>query len=392
MTLREEQERVQKAVGNSLSHMQADPWLARRVLANAKGEKPVGKKISVLMILAIILIILSMTAALAAGLGLFGELAQSQDADDRLPALEEASESVSASLTTEDGIMIEIGQAYYEGNRVFMSYRMSGNHASVELHEGAPEGEYSWQLELENTIAAETFRDDVPELQRLNAWLDGKSQRWGISSYATIHDGLFLEDGTYLDIIGGDNCVQEDGSITGWKECKIPKDRLADTLTFKAVLFRSRNIIFQDGATYKSFSERLGNTDVFFTLNRNDHYEYLKGSFRHEQYEASAEFALGKVDLKGTVHLIAPEAWVKAWTEWETVGNLDIIMNWNLYQNGKRIGETGVQSVRAEGTKDMVFELLYPHLTSITGLSLVPDYSQSGEHPDEAIPLEQIVE
>lgn len=391
MTLREEQERVQKAVGNSLSHVQADPWLARRVLANAKGEEPMGKKISVLMILVIALTIVSMTAALAAGLGLFGELAQSQGADDRLPALEEASESVSASLTTEDGITIEIDQAYYEGDRVFMSYRMSGNHASAELHEGAPEGEYPWQLELENTIAAETFGNDVPELQRLNAWLDGKGQRWGISSYATVHDGLYLEDGTYLDIIGGDSYVQEDGSITGWKECKIPKDRLADTLTFKTVLFRGREVIFQDGATYKSFYEGLGNTDVFFTLNRNSRYEYLKGSFQQEQYQASAEFALGKVDLKGTVHLTAPEAWVKAWMDWESEEKLDMIMDWNLYQNGKLIGTAGVQSIREAGTQDIEFDLLYPHTASAAGLTLVPDYSQSGEHPEEAIRLEQIV-
>ena len=46
MTLHEEQERVQKAVSNSLAHVQEDPWLAQRVLANAKGEEPVVKKIS----------------------------------------------------------------------------------------------------------------------------------------------------------------------------------------------------------------------------------------------------------------------------------------------------------------------------------------------------------
>ena len=46
MTLHEEQERVQKAVGNSLSYVKEDPWLTQRVLANAKGEEPVVKKIT----------------------------------------------------------------------------------------------------------------------------------------------------------------------------------------------------------------------------------------------------------------------------------------------------------------------------------------------------------
>ena len=55
MTLHEEQERVQKAVSNSLSHMQEDPWLTQRVLANAKGEEPVKKKLSTALVLCIVL-------------------------------------------------------------------------------------------------------------------------------------------------------------------------------------------------------------------------------------------------------------------------------------------------------------------------------------------------
>ena len=55
MTLREEQERVQKAVQNSLAHVREDPWLTQRVLANAKGEEPVKRKISLTLVLSIVL-------------------------------------------------------------------------------------------------------------------------------------------------------------------------------------------------------------------------------------------------------------------------------------------------------------------------------------------------
>ena len=55
MTLHEEQERVQKAVSNSLSHVQEDPWLTQRVLANVKGEEPVKKKLSTALVLCIVL-------------------------------------------------------------------------------------------------------------------------------------------------------------------------------------------------------------------------------------------------------------------------------------------------------------------------------------------------
>ena len=65
MNLHEEQKRVQKAVSNTLTHVQEDPWLTQRVLANTKGEEPVVKKISVSMILAIVLLCLAVTAIAA---------------------------------------------------------------------------------------------------------------------------------------------------------------------------------------------------------------------------------------------------------------------------------------------------------------------------------------
>lgn len=57
MTLHEEQERVQKAVHNSFSCLREDPWLAQRVLANAKGEKPVKKKLSTALVICIIAVL-----------------------------------------------------------------------------------------------------------------------------------------------------------------------------------------------------------------------------------------------------------------------------------------------------------------------------------------------
>ncbi len=55
MTLHEEQEKVQKAVSDSFSYLQEDPWLMQRVLANVKGEEPVKKKVSAALVLCIIL-------------------------------------------------------------------------------------------------------------------------------------------------------------------------------------------------------------------------------------------------------------------------------------------------------------------------------------------------
>lgn len=67
MTLHEEQKKVQKAVEKTLAFVQEDPWLAQRVLANAKGEEPVVKKISAAFVLIMVLAVITVTA-LAAGI------------------------------------------------------------------------------------------------------------------------------------------------------------------------------------------------------------------------------------------------------------------------------------------------------------------------------------
>ena len=84
MNLHEEQQKVQKAMNTTLSGLQEDPWLAQRVLANVKGEEPVKKKLSVSAILVIVLVAVSITAALAVGwVSKIGEMYNMNDNTER---------------------------------------------------------------------------------------------------------------------------------------------------------------------------------------------------------------------------------------------------------------------------------------------------------------------
>ena len=381
---------IRAAIDDCTKGIDDAPSLQYQIARKAKGEEPVAKKISASAILVIVLIVVSMTAALAAGLGLFGELSQNQDSKGKLTELENISETVSASITTEDGITIEIGQAYYEGNRVYVSYRLSGNLASAALYEGIPEKDIVWTETLENFVCAEQLVNDRPELQKLNAWLDGKGQRWGTTVEAGMHDGMHLEDGTRLDIIDGDDVIQKDGSVLGWREFEIPEEKQKDTITIKARLFRTKQIIFQDGSTLKRKVERGEETEVFFSLHRNDNYIYLKGTFSTDAYQAQAELALGKVDMHGTIRVTSPE-WAKIWLDLEALEKMDIIDSWNLYQNGQLISTHGTEGMRAVENEGLIYELVLPRMDNVEGLTLVPEYGKSGEHQDEAISIEKIV-
>ena len=57
-----QKEQVRHSVDARLSGLQGDPWLAQRILANAKGEVKMKKKLSVGLILAIVLVLVAVTA------------------------------------------------------------------------------------------------------------------------------------------------------------------------------------------------------------------------------------------------------------------------------------------------------------------------------------------
>ena len=380
---------VQSSMNRALSGLKENPFLAQRVIAEAaeKEGKIVKKKLSVSLILVIVLLAVLCMTALAAGLGLFGRLSGLFEwADTRLPQIDEAAEEVGASVTTEEGITVTVEQAYYENNRVFVSYRLSGPYHTAEYHEGAPEGEQSWEEELPDTLMKDYYSPMGEEGRKMAGFLDGKSQRWVSKRDYFLHDGIFLDSGEYLDIIGGDFTVDEDGSQIGWKECEIPEDLVQDTLNFKLVLISGTTLSFQDGTTFRTRGERLpGETDIPFTLTRNTDFIRYSGSFSNDVYRAEASFELGKIDLKGQIHVFGPAAWQQALVDWESTE--DSIWSWNAAVNGEPAEIIDESNWPGETEGECVFELVLTGIRPGDVLTLFPSYSASDEHPGEAMTL-----
>ena len=270
------------------------------------------------LIFAVSLLMLSVSAAEEAEAGLFGELIATDYSDERLAALDAAAEKVSVSQTA-GSATVEVSQAYYEGNRVFISYTVSGP--------------------------------------------------------AEVLDGLELENGSYADIIAGGEAPQENGPAIGWKECVVPEDETADPQTF-CLAYR----------TPESEEKRL----LSFTVRHNVCDRYLQGVSQTASFQAQASLYTGKVDLMGTVRIISPEqaaSW-SAWMEGAEDTGTDVIGSWNLYQNGEPVSVDLFGAAEVNGTDEVVFSVMFPFLEDLSGLTLVPEYSEGGEKPDEAIVLE----
>jgi len=264
------------------------------------------------------LFFLSAVAAAGSEAGVFGELIDSDCTDERLSALDQAAETISVSQTAGDAT-VEVCQAYYEGNRIFVSYRASGS--------------------------------------------------------VMVLDGLEMNDGAYADIIAGGEKDAGNGMIIGWKECIVPEDELAETQTF-----------------YLAY--RAGDSGekglLQFTVKQHAYDQYLQGASQTGSYQAWAILYMGKVDLKGIVSIRSSEqaaGWI-AWQEGEEGTGTDVIACWNLYRNGEFVSGDLFGASEVNGTEEVIFAVMFPFMEDLSGLTLVPEYSEAGEKTDEALVLE----
>ena len=347
------------------------------------------RTISAGLVLAVILILGTLTTALAAGLGLFAQLGQGKYADERLPDLDAASSPVGETVTTDDGYTVTIEQAYYDGSRLIISYRLTGDWSRMEFGEGAPD--HVLRDEDPDAMYTIAFDGDDPDSMRLEDWLNRGKECWARHSFASLHDGLYLMDGTYLDIFYGDFETLDDGGVIGWKECHVPAERAAETLECKAVLFRGETIYYQDGNGIHTDYTRGEQTDIPFTVRKSDSPKVFTGRFLvNDVYTAQASLALSPFDLTGTVTLRCCEDWYRAWDDWDYQRQSDLIYDWALYAGDELvINRWTVEGVHTEAPNTLVFELMMRTGGHTDDLRLVPVYEDSGEHPDEAIKLTQ---
>ena len=271
------------------------------------------KKKSIALLLCCVFILAAPAAAWA---GVFGVFAAEEGSDERLPLLDEIAEPVAVSPDAgQTGV--EVCQSFYEGNHIYVSYRVT---------------------------------------------------KPGIM----VHDGLELDGGAYADIVAGDEAPMEDGTVAGWKECVVPEEEIRDAQTFFLVFT----------------GPEKGRAS--FTVNRRDYSRRLRGASAAETCRAEAELAAGLLDIRGSVRLYSPEqaaGWL-AWQDGEDDGSGDTVVSWILYQDGEPVSGDLYGACFVDGTEEVVFELMFPLMDDLHGLSLVPEYSASGEKPEEAVPLE----
>ena len=384
--MEQDKQKVRAAIADCLSGVEALPSMRADILRAAKGEKKVKRKMNMGLVLALILVLLSTTVAVAAELGLFGQIGQQEHADGRLPKLEQVSAVMDKAFDVGNGVTVTVHQAYYDGSRVFISYSVSGSHDVLETGTGKPDLA-NYDQKYDGVIFSEMYFVEGPNGQALISWLDGSEPRWAKTTSVNVHDGLQIGD-EYLDIIGGEFYYLEDGTLMSWKECEVPAELAADEVTFSIGVFTTGSTYYQTAEALYTFGTERGETTWHdFTVKKTEASTPLTGFSSGDGWHAKAKLTASAIDVKGEIAVKCPESWVEYWETWDAPKDVDCITDWMLYVDDQKAADWCVEGVSPSCDTQLIFRISCK-LDAITpDMKLVPKYRYSGEKPEEAIVL-----
>ena len=383
----QEKRKINEAVASCLSGVEALPSMRAEILRAAKGEQKVKHSMNKGLVLALILVLLSTTVAVAAEWGLFGLIGQQENADVRLPALDTVATPVGQVFNTPEGVTVTIDQAYYDGSRVFISYKLEGPHDVLQTGTGKPDL-VNYDQKYDNVLYRDMWYADSPNGQEMMAWLDGSEARWATRTSVNVHDGMQIGE-EYLDIIGGEYYYLEDGSLMSWKECLVPAELAADEVTFSIGTFTVSHTYYQTPEALYTFGADISETTWHdFTVKKDLRSSELTGSLQTMEWSAEANLTRSAIDIKGEIVVKGPEGWTDIWQSWENPDKLDYINDWKLYADGvKAEGYNLDGGVRAMEDGKVSFGICYKLTGENQDIQLVPVYRYAGEKPEEAIRL-----
>ncbi len=381
----QESRRIKAALDDCLSGVDALPSVRPDILRAVKGEKKVKRNLSKGLVLALVLILMMSSVAVAAGLGLFGRIGQQEHSDSRLPGLENVSTVLDKVFDVGGGVTVTVHQAYYDGSRVFISYSVAGPHDVLETGTGKPDL-VNYDQKYDGVTFADMWYVEGPNGQALMSWLDGSEPRWAKTTSVNVHDGLQIGE-TYLDIIGGEYYYLEDGTLMSWKECIVPEELAADEVTFSIGVFTTGSAYYQTAEALYTFGTERGETTWHdFTVKKAAPGVALTGTAQTADWTATADLTASAIDVKGTVTLKCPESWVAAIDSWENPDQVDYIHYWALYIDGQPVDGYNLDAC-IYGKEPLTFGICYKLDALSEDMKLVPEYRYAGEKLDEAIVL-----
>ena len=263
-----------------------------RSLKDNTEEKPVmKKKLSMGLVLALILILLT-CAALAVSGNVFGWFAENRNGSgdgELFKKLDETSTNANetqfvAAATDEPYPAVEftLSQSYYDGENLYIAYSLKGAQ-NVFDYSWTPAQDELAQMEKVYVYGATQSQeqeqegclcfDDEEFVKRMVADAKQNGSAYCAQYASYLSDGLYV-DGTdvYLDLEMSDDKILDDGTLIGVKQFARPlcdEARDKDELTLCAYLYRSATYHYFDGTNWYIRSGESTREPLKVTLERN---------------------------------------------------------------------------------------------------------------------------
>lgn len=390
-----------------------------------KDEKAVKRKISAALVFAIVMMLAVGGAAIAAGLGVFGQAgndAINEQSAARLEKLEDVSAAVSDTQTAqapsapdasaqpqtlrdtmlanlyERRFNLTLNQSYYDGRKLYYSYTLTTDSPLAWYEgEGEPTGFDSWGTQEAGKYVDHYSSSDEEVGRRYVAFFAGHPVGYIGKESMCVGDGAAM-NGKPLMILDSGETVIDDHTIQGFQEVEMPEGFTPDgDIEIELSILYGASITYQDEESvswaHVATPENRGVFRMPFTVSLNGKTETYTGTVKTSAYSAEATVYVSDVDVSGEVVFDAPEwaeafeANVQARMKGELAGAEPYIISYVLVADGVEYRNLdGAYGVNADG--NFVVGIRYDLPESVSSLTLRPT-SLGVEYADGAAEYER---
>lgn len=329
---------IRKEIDDEFSYLDSNPSLHNVIMSKIEGERIVKRKVSMTLVFAIVMTIALGSMAVAASLGLFGQLRASKVDEmsyERLGLLEEAAVTVGETRQiTASGVQknaepetvreklladqmqreydLTIDQVYCDGRKLYYSYTFKMNDDRLSMHEGEPTGFDKWDVAYRGEKFEDVFDTWLgdEQNQKVADWLNSHESGYVVMRNAFVGDGAELPDGTNLNPIDSGSETVDEFTTTAYYEVELPEDYVAgDIVEFVLTVMAYDTVYFQDetGVYSASVFNRDALTDVTVKVRVTGKTKTITGESTADGYDSKATLYVSDVDITGSVRIDAPE-------------------------------------------------------------------------------------
>ena len=331
---------IRDAIDAEFSDLQTRPSLRPAIMRRIAGERAAKPRGSMALVLALVMVFALGGMAVAAGLGLFGQLRAGKEEETsyaRLERLEEAAVQIGETKrltvsgtkhekpeTVRDALLdAQIGrtydltmeQAYCDGRKLYYAYTLRINGERLFMGEGEATGFASWDAAYPGERLEDGFNLGLSETENETAarWLNDHSSGYVVRRNAYVGDGAKLADGTYLSPVDSGSEETDGQTIRAYYEVELPEGyQTGDTIDFVLTVITSDTIYAQNesGLCEAVLMNNEALIDVPVSVPVTGNLRMFKGEGTADGYAAQATLVVSDVDLSGEVSIDAPKDYV----------------------------------------------------------------------------------